>query len=423
MLSLDLSRVTPSLAAGELDGALPRALETLASLARREVPGAGMLGWLDLPGAGERDVLRIADWGKRVQDESDCLVVIGIGGSYLGARAAIDALPGEARFPVLFAGTNLSPEYHARVLQSLAGKRFSVCVISKSGSTIEPALALRLVRKALASSVGAREASRRITAVTDGETGVLRAMAAREGWRTFEIPRGVGGRWSVLSPVGLLPCAASGIPVADLLAGGRAALERALRIDAANGAVRYALARRLLHEKGAAVEVLSTFHPELASFAEWWKQLAGESEGKAGRGLFPASAVMTTDLHSLGQYLQEGSRNLLETFLVAAAPRTDVALERAPDDDDGLDYLAGRSLGWVNRRAFEGTREAHAAGGIPVAAIEVPSITPDSIGELFVFFEVAIALSALLLGVNPFDQPGVEEYKKRMCRLLGKPSP
>ena len=207
-----------------------------------------------------------------------------------------------------------------------------------------------------------------------------------------------------------------------MLAGGRFELDRSTRIDAGNDALRYALARYLIHERGAAVEILSTFHPELASFAEWWKQLAGESEGKAGRGLFPASAVMTTDLHSLGQYLQEGSRRLLETFLVAAAPRADIALERSPDDADGLDYLAGRSLGSVNRSAFEGTRDAHAAGGIPVVTIEVPAVTPHSLGGLFVFFEVAIAVSALLLGVNPFDQPGVEEYKKRMGRLLGKPS-
>jgi glucose-6-phosphate isomerase len=421
MLSLDCSRVSPHLDSRAIDAASPLALEALRSLVRREGPGAGMLGWLDLPGTDARDAARMADWGKRVQDENDCLVVIGIGGSYLGARAAIEALPGEARFPVLFAGMNLSPEYHARLIETLAGKRFALCVISKSGATLEPAIALRLARNALAESAGARDASKRITAVTDRDTGILGATAAREGWQTFGIPRNVGGRFSVLSPVGLLPCAAAGIPVADVLEGARTELGRSTRIDASNDAVRYALARHLLHERGAAIEILSTFHPELASFAEWWKQLAGESEGKDGRGLFPASAVMTTDLHSLGQYLQEGSRRLLETFLVAAAPRADIVLDRAGADDDGLDYLAGRSLAEVNRCAFEGTREAHADGGLPVVTIEMPSITPDSLGGLFVFFEVAVAVSARLLGVNPFDQPGVEEYKSRMCRLLGKP--
>jgi len=421
MLTIDLSRVSPLLSGGEIDAGAPRAVEALRTLVRREGSGAGMLGWLDLPRADEREIGRIADWGKRVQDENDCLVVIGIGGSYLGARAAIEALPGEARFPVLFAGINLSPEYHARLFDTLSGKRFAVCVISKSGATLEPAVAFRLVRKLLAASAGGLEASKRITAVTDRDAGVLRATAAREGWRTFDIPGNVGGRFSVLSPVGLLPCAAAGIPVAEMIGGARAELGRSTRMDASNGAARYALVRHLLHGRGVAIEVLSTFHPELASLAEWWKQLAGESEGKGGRGLFPASAVMTTDLHSLGQYLQEGSRLILETFLSAARPRADIALENAEDDSDGLNYLAGKSLAVVNRCAFEGTRDAHAAGGLPVVTIEAPSVAPDSIGALFVFFEIAVAVSARLLGVNPFDQPGVEEYKSRVCRLLGKP--
>lgn len=421
MPSIDLSRALPHLAPGAIEAAVPRALEELRSLARREGRGAAMLGWLDLPETEAREAERIADWGKRVQDENDCLLVIGVGGSYLGARAAIEALPREARFPVLFAGTNLSPEYHARLFETLDGKRFAICVISKSGATLEPAVAFRLARRILAASRGDGSPSRLVTAVTDRETGVLRAMAEREGWRTFDIPRNVGGRFSVLSPVGLLPCAAAGVPVAALLEGARSELGRATRAEASNGAARYSILRHLLHERGVAIEVLSTFHPELASFAEWWKQLAGESEGKAGRGLFPASAVMTTDLHSLGQHLQEGPRGILETFLVAAAPRADIPLEREEDDADGLNYLAGRSLSEVNRCAYEGTRDAHAAGGLPVVSIEAPAITPEALGELFVFFEVAVALSARLLGVNPFDQPGVEEYKSRMCRLLGKP--
>ena len=246
-------------------------------------------------------------------------------------------------------------------------------------------------------------------------------MAAKESYADFPIPAGVGGRFSVLSPVGLFPCAVAGIPVRDLLDGSAAGLDRFTRNDASNDAVRYAALRHLLLRGGIAIEVLSTFHPELASLCEWWKQLAGESEGKNGRGLFPASAVMSTDLHSLGQYLQEGPRGILETFLSAANPRADIEIPADADDEDGLNYLANRRLSEVNRTALNGTREAHAAGGIPVLTIETESITPGAAGELFVFFEIAISISARLLGVNPFDQPGVEEYKRRMFKLLGKP--
>ncbi len=246
-------------------------------------------------------------------------------------------------------------------------------------------------------------------------------MASEEGWKTFSIPPDVGGRFSILSPVGLLPCAAAGIPIKGMLAGARAALGSFSMESVENDALRYAAARTLLHERGTKIEVLSTFHPELALFCEWWKQLAGESEGKDGRGLFPASTVMTTDLHSLGQLLQEGARDILETFLVASHPPRDLTVPGDDADLDGLNYLAGRSLGEINSKAFEGTRAAHESGGLPVVTIEVPSITPDSIGELFVFFEIAVAVTGRMMGINPFNQPGVEEYKSRMFRLLGKP--
>ncbi|MDD4858292.1 MAG: glucose-6-phosphate isomerase, partial [Candidatus Krumholzibacteria bacterium] len=261
----------------------------------------------------------------------------------------------------------------------------------------------------------------RIIAVTDRESGVLRKMAERESWPSFPVPAGVGGRFSVLSAVGLLPCATAGIPVGDVIDGAAAALGRFTKDDARNEAVHYATIRRLLYLKGITIEVLSTFHPELASFCEWWKQLAGESEGKGGGGLFPAAAIMSTDLHSLGQYLQDGSRAILETFLAAGEPRAEISIPPDEENLDGLNYVAGERLAAVNRKALEGTREAHAAGGIPVLTIETGSIAPGSIGELFTFFEVAIAISARLGGVNPFDQPGVEEYKRRISKLLGKP--
>lgn len=420
MLTLDTSLVRGRIADDALTAAMPGALDELRSLVRREGAGASLTGWLDLPLAPKSEVEAIADAAKRVQDENDCLVICGIGGSYLGARAAIEGLPKEASFPVIFAGINLSPEYHARILAGLEGKRFALCAISKSGTTLEPAIAFRLLRKKLIERFGASDARKRIIAVTDRSAGVLRTMAARESWTDFTIPAGVGGRFSVLSPVGLFPCAAAGIPIRELLDGAAAALGRFTRDDARNEAVRYASLRHLLHRKGIAIEVLSTFHPELASLCEWWKQLAGESEGKNGMGLFPASTVMSTDLHSLGQYLQDGSRDILESFLSAAEPGTDVTIDADESDLDGLNYLAGARMGEVNRKAFEGTREAHAAGGIPVLTIETESVTPGSVGEIFVFFEIAISVSARLAGVNPFDQPGVEEYKRRMFKLLGR---
>lgn len=420
MITLDESLARGHAAGTSLADALRRAEGELRSLVAREGAGSDMLGWLDLPRAPRQDIEAIEDRAKRIQDESDRLVVIGIGGSYLGAKAVIEALPAEAAFPVIFAGVNLSPEYHERILAELEGSRFALCVISKSGTTLEPAIAFRLFRKKLVERFGERDARKRIVAVTDRESGVLRQMAKREGYASFPIPANVGGRFSVLSAVGLLPCAAAGIPIREMLEGAADSLARHTRYDPRNEAMRYAAVRYALHRAGAAIEILSTFHPELASFAEWWKQLAGESEGKSGAGLFPASAVMSTDLHSLGQYLQDGSRRMMETFL-AAEPHSDLAVEPDAENLDGLDYLAGRSLGEVNRMALEGTREAHASGGIPVLTIRTGRLTPDTVGALVVFFEIAISISARLLGVNPFDQPGVEEYKRRMFTLLGKP--
>ncbi len=403
-----------------LPALLERGIEALGTIVARKGRGSNMLGWLDLPKAPEKDLRRIEETAKRIQDENDCLVVIGIGGSYLGARAAIEALPTETAFPVYFAGQNLSSDYHARLLESLEGKRYALCVISKSGRTTEPAIAFRILSKRLEEELGSEGALQRIIAVTDPAKGALRQAAERGGYPSFSIPPDVGGRFSVLSPVGLVPCAVAGIPVRELIQGAAEAMDRFTRRSPDNEAVQYAARRFGLFEKGTAIEVLSTFNPELGTFCDWWKQLAGESEGKQGKGLFPASTIMTTDLHSLGQYLQEGARNILETFLVADEPRDTVVIPRTNDDMDGLEYLAGRTMSDINGKAFQGTRAAHEAGGLPVMTIELPAVTPASVGALFVFFQIAVAVSGTLLGINPFDQPGVDEYKRRMFELLGK---
>lgn len=421
MIRFDRGNTDTHLKGSDWKGLLDRGLEALDSLTSRRGTGSDMLGWLELPGMPDKELKQIEDAAKRIQDENDCLVVIGIGGSYLGARAAIDALPLEARFPVHFAGQNLSSDHHARLLDELGDRRYALCVISKSGTTTEPAIAFRILAEQLVGRFGRSGAAKRILAVTDPSDGALRKRAERDGYPSFPIPRNVGGRYSVLSPVGLLPCAAAGIPVRELMQGAAEAMDRFTQKEPENAAVQYAARRAALFGEGIAIEVLSTFSPELGTFCDWWKQLAGESEGKEGKGLFPASTIMTTDLHSLGQYLQEGARNMLETFLVADEPRRTVVIPPSADDHDGLEYLAGRTMSEINEKAFEGTRAAHEAGGIPVMTIELPAVTPGAVGALFVFFEIAVAVSGRLLGVNPFDQPGVDEYKRRMFELLGKP--
>lgn len=421
MITVDTDRLAPFIKDSEPSGGIQRAMAALGSILRREGTGSDMLGWLRLPFMPERDLENISDTAKRIQDENDCLVVIGIGGSYMGARAAIEALPDSTTFPVIFAGNSLSPEYHDRLLSHLDGRRFAICVISKSGTTMEPAIVFRLLRRMMLERFGRPYSSGRIIAITDPNGGALRMMAEKEDYKTFPIPPDVGGRYSVLSPVGLLPCAAAGIPIKEMMKGAESGMREFTAEESSNAALRYAASRILLHEMGIAIELLSTFHPELSAFCEWWKQLAGESEGKEGKGLFPASAIMTTDLHSLGQFIQEGSGGIMETFLVAAKPNRDLAIPHEEDDLDDLNYLAGRPLGEINSKAYKGTLDAHAAGGRPVITIEIPQINAGTIGMLYVFFEIAVAVSGHLMGINPFDQPGVEEYKKRMFRLLGKP--
>lgn len=420
MITLDPGNISDHIDDHEIRDNMPEARRALSSLLRREGRGSEMLGWLDLPSSPADRIDQLERAGERLRRDNDCLVVAGIGGSYLGARAAIEALCREDGFPVYFAGHNLSPLYHSRLLRELEGRRFAVCVISKSGTTTETAIAFRLLRDLMNRQEDA-DSSDRIIAITDPEKGALRQLSQEAGIQTFDIPPDVGGRFSVLSPVGLLPCAAAGIPLKEMLKGAENALAKYTGEDPGNIMLLYALTRHLLHRQGTAVEVLSTFNPELDLFCEWWKQLTGESEGKNGKGLFPASTVMTTDLHSMGQLLQEGPRNILETFLVSTQPGRELSVPEDRRNLDGLNYLAGKSLGEINRKAYQGTRDAHISGGIPVMSLEMASVSPAALGELFIFFELAVSVSGRLAGINPFDQPGVDEYKKRMFRLLGKP--
>ncbi|MBU0743081.1 glucose-6-phosphate isomerase [bacterium] len=401
-----------------------------AEIARREGPGADFLGWLDLPRAVPGPELhRLEDAAGRARADCDVVVVIGIGGSYLGAQAVLSALADRTSGPeIVFAGTHLCSAGLGRLLRRIGDRDLRLCVISKSGTTLEPAISFRLFRNLLEERYGRDNARRRITAVTDSARGALRAMADAEGYDTYAIPDDVGGRFSVLTPVGLWPLAVAGLDLRALLegAGDMAAVCENDALDA-NPAHLYAAARHALYGRGFTTEVLSTFHSDLGHIQEWWKQLFGESEGKQGKGIFPASCRFTTDLHSLGQYLQDGRRDLFETFLVVDAGQPWLAVPADPDADgadrdrDGLAYLVGRRLDEINRKAYEGTRAAHRAGGVPVISLEMRKLDEWSLGGLLFCFEKAVAVSGRLLGVNPFDQPGVEAYKREMFKLLGKP--
>ncbi|MCL6600505.1 MAG: glucose-6-phosphate isomerase [Alicyclobacillus macrosporangiidus] len=433
MVELDLRFAEGAVAESEWRQLQPFVSDIHRRLHAGDVPGADFLGWLHLPSetlTGGIDPLLTA--AAAIQEQADALVVVGIGGSYLGARAALEwclpeyfnQLPRAVRGgpEVYFAGNHLSAPALADLLRVLAGKRVCINVISKSGTTTEPAVAFRVLRAWLEQQVGPEEARRRIYVTTDRARGALRRFAEAEGLKTFVIPDDVGGRYSVLTPVGLLPLAAAGVPIAELLEGARAA-EEALATDRLddNPAYRYAAVRNALHRKGKAVEVLTFYEPALRSFAEWWKQLFGESEGKDHKGLFPASVAYTTDLHSLGQFIQEGARNLFETVITLDHPGDPLSLPAVAGVEDGLEYLAGRDLSWINDQARIATQLAHADGGVPNLRIRVADRSARSLGELFYFFELACAASGLLLGVNPFDQPGVEAYKTNMFALLGKP--
>lgn len=398
-----------------------------------EKKGAGndFLGWITLPSEMDEDMLtKIERLAENFKEKADIFVVVGIGGSYLGARAVIEALSdpfqamtGTEQPLVIYAGHHLSEDYLKSLLSLLDRKDYAMAVISKSGTTTEPAIAFRILRKHMEDKYGRQEARRRIVAITDREKGALKKVAREEGYETFVVPDDVGGRYSVLTPVGLLPIAIAGGDIRMLIRGALG-MEKLCRdcwsIDK-NPVAAYAAARNALYTKGKKIEVLASYEPSLFFLAEWWKQLYGESEGKDGKGIFPAGVNFTTDLHSMGQYLQDGERTLFETVLSVEEPRAEVVIPEDKDSEDGLTYLEGKRLSYVNRMAELGTMLAHIDGGVPNIRIQVPTINELSLGELIYFFEMACGLSGYTLGVNPFDQPGVEAYKKNMFALLGKP--
>jgi glucose-6-phosphate isomerase len=408
------------------------ALHANALLHNGQGAGNDFLGWVGLPSAlGEEELQAIETEAARLRDLAEVILCIGIGGSYLGARAVYEALSDPfnllhehpAKPILLFAGQNLSEDYLARLLAAVENRSIAAIVISKSGTTTEPAIAFRLIRDEIEHRYGRKEAARRIVAVTDRSRGALKTLADREGYRTFVIPDDVGGRYSVLTPVGLLPLAAAGIDIRSLLAGA-CEMERATADGVPfdeNPAARYAAVRNILYQQGFMIEILASYEPQLQYLAEWWKQLFGESEGKQGRGIFPASVTFTADLHSMGQFIQDGSRNLFETVIDFISPAADLTVEEDPENLDGLNFLSGMAMRQINRRAMQGTILAHTRGGVPNLVLEVPAINEEEYGYMVYFFMLACGVSGYLLGVNPFDQPGVEAYKKNMFALLGKP--
>ena len=429
-VKINLEAINGFLTREEIIDAKKRALASFDTLINRSGRGNDYLGWLDLPTNSDEAVLQridqiVALWKNKIE----VVVVIGIGGSYLGAKAAIDALShsfgaylGKRSFPViLFAGQNLSEDYMAELFDIIDKKSVACVVISKSGTTTEPAVAFRMIRKSMEERYGKVEAANRIVAITDKSRGALKELADSEGYETFIIPDDVGGRYSVLTPVGLLPIALAGFDIRSLLRGACLMQKICHLRDDNNPAIEYAAIRNALYNKGWKIEILANYNPKLQYFAEWWKQLFGESEGKDGKGIYPASVNYTTDLHSMGQYIQSGERMLFESVLsVENSSRCAVI----PEDDrnmDGLNFIAGKRIDECNKMAEAGTRIAHVDGGVPNIRIIIGNISEYSLGALFYFFEFACGISAYMMGINPFDQPGVEDYKNNMFALLGKP--
>ncbi len=393
--------------------------------------GSDFLGWVKLPENYDKEEFsRIKKAAQKIQSDSEVLIVIGIGGSYLGAKSAIEFLShsfhnniaNKKKLPeIYFAGTNMSGVYLQHLIEVVGDRDFSVNVISKSGTTTEPAIAFRVFKKLLEEKYGKEGAKSRIYATTDAQKGALKQLSNEEGYETFVVPDNVGGRFSVLTAVGLLPIAAAGINIDDLMAGARDAMNDCTAPFEKNQSMQYAVVRNILHRKGKDIELLVNYEPRLHYIAEWWKQLFGESEGKDNKGLYPSSADFSADLHSLGQYIQEGKRLMFETVLTISKPEVEFIIEEDKDDLDGLNFVAGKTLDYVNKKATDGVILAHTDGQVPNLVLEIPEATAYNLGYLFYFFEKSCGVSGYLLGVNPFDQPGVEAYKKNMFALLGKP--
>ena len=432
-VTFDYSKAASFVRAEELENMKSAVMCAKDVLVNRTGAGNDFLGWIDLPvDYDKEEFARIKKAAEKIQSDSDVLLVVGIGGSYLGARAAIEFLnhsfynvlhKGKRKTPeIYFVGNSISSKYIKDLQDVLEGKDFSVNIISKSGTTTEPAIAFRVFKKMLIDKYGKEEAGRRIYATTDRAKGALKNLANEEGYESFVVPDDVGGRFSVLTAVGLLPIAVSGADIDKLMEGAASGRKKALEAPyEENGALLYAAIRNILHRKGKQVEIVANYEPSLHYVSEWWKQLYGESEGKDQRGIFPAAVDLTTDLHSMGQFIQDGSRIMFETVLNVEESPAEVLLDREEVDTDGMNYLAGKSVDFVNKSAMNGTILAHTDGNVPNLLVNIPEQNEFCLGELFYFFEFACGVSGYLLGVNPFNQPGVESYKKNMFALLGKP--
>ena len=412
----------------EFQAIWPQVEAAHAQLEGKTGPGNDFLGWMYLPRDYDKEeFVRIQQAAEKIRSDSDVLVVAGIGGSYLGARAVIEAVKGlyhnelEDGLKIYFCGNSISPTYLNDILDLCRGKRFSINVISKSGTTTETSLAFRVLRKLLEEQVGPEEANKRIYATTDRARGTLKELADSQGWPTFVVPDDVGGRYSVLTAVGLLPIAAAGVDIEALMQGAADSMARFSQLSYDNDAYRYAAARNILYRKGKSIEILECYEPDFTLMNEWYKQLFGESEGKDNKGLFPASCIFSTDLHSMGQFIQEGARVMFETIVDVKQPARDLFIDPLEGNFDGLNFLADQNMSVVNRKAMEGTILAHTDGGVPQLLIEVGDLSAYNVGYLIYFYWRACACSGYLLGVNPFNQPGVESYKKNMFALLGKP--
>ena len=432
-VTFDYSKAAPFVKDHEVENMKKLACDAKELLVSRNGAGNDFLGWIDLPvNYDKEEFSRIKKAAEKIQGDSEVLLVIGIGGSYLGARAAIEFLrhsfynivdksvrktPG-----IYFVGNSISSTYIRHLMDVIGDRDFSINMISKSGTTTEPAIAFRVFKEMLEKKYGKKEAASRIYATTDRAKGALKKVADEEGYETFVVPDDVGGRFSVLTAVGLLPIAVSGADIDKLMEGAASGREMALNAPfEENDAVKYAALRNIMLRKGKGVEILANYEPAVHYVSEWWKQLYGESEGKDQRGIFPASVDLTTDLHSMGQFIQDGARIMFETVINVETSREEIILNEEPVDLDGLNYLAGKSVDFVNKSAMNGTILAHTDGQVPNFMVNVPEVNEYYLGQLFYFFEFACGVSGYMLGVNPFNQPGVESYKKNMFALLGKP--
>lgn len=429
-IKVETNHVKSFVVENQLDAYKKKVATTFKTIYSHNGAGSDFLGWVNLPSSITADFIKdVKTKAEELRKKSDVFVVVGIGGSYLGARAVIEALSNHfaqmvdtGNPKIIYAGHNMSEDYMSDLIKLLDNKEYSMTVISKSGTTTEPAVAFRILKNHLEKKYGKEEARKRIVAITDKAKGALKVLSDSEGYKTYVVPDDVGGRYSVLTPVGLLPIAVAGIDIEELVAGARQ-MERYCvdNQNEDNEAARYAVARQALYHAGKTNEIMVSYEPRLCYFSEWWKQLYGESEGKEGKGIFPASVTFTTDLHSMGQYIQEGLRNLMETVISVENPENEL---RIPTDDANLDqmnYIAGRRLNEVNQTAEKATILAHVDGGVPNIRVAVPALNANVLGQLVYFFEMGCALSGYMLEVNPFNQPGVEAYKKNMFALLGKP--